>query len=125
MSRYPPASSNNSTRSSRVIAASRQTFSSTRSYASLISVLPRSNRNQVIIGLPVAGLPVAGNPATGNWQLHPEDPEPRSLDGRVVRNRESEAKVHPRLRGIVDAVVPQPRRAVIRTALAFVLLENG
>src|SRR4051812_35483742 len=48
MSRYAPGCSSSDTRSSRAIDELAQTAASTRSYASLMMVLPRSKRNQVV-----------------------------------------------------------------------------
>src|SRR3954468_12655852 len=84
-------------------------FSSTRSYASLMSVLPRSKRNQLII--------------VGS--LHSEYSKSWRLDRCVVCHRESEAEVGPRGCGIDHSVVPKPCCAVVRAPLRLILLEDG
>src|SRR5205085_8690938 len=107
-SRYEPGFSNSSTSSSREAEASLQMFSSTRSYASLITVLPRSKRNQVIMvascGLRVPSCVLVSQRATRNAQLHSEHPKPRLFHRGVVGDGKSQPEVKPRLRGIDHAV---------------------
>src|SRR5687767_2081484 len=110
-------------------------FSSTRSYASLMSVLPRSKRNQFaiavarLLGCWVTERPKRGASATQQLRnpatQHAEHPKPRRINARVVRNRQSESQIHTRLGGIDHAVVPEARGRVIRAALLLVLGEHG
>src|SRR3954470_2525301 len=127
MSRYAPGSSSSATRSSREIDESAQTAASTRSYASLMMVLPRSKRNQVSDMVVGYRLPVLGSRqrTTEHRALHPEHSKPRVLDPGVVRNRESEAEVRAGLGGIDDAIVPESRGRVIGRALRLVLAKDG
>src|SRR5437763_10784975 len=108
MSRYAPGSSSSSTSSSRDIDASAQIAVSTRSYASLMMVLPRSKRNQV-----------------SSIDLHPEDAKLRLLNRCVVRDRKAEAEVGAGVGGIDDAVVPEARGRVVRRTFRLVFLQHG
>src|SRR5258706_7818647 len=57
--------------------------------------------------------------------LHPEDAEARLLFGCVAGGGEREREHAARVGGIDDAVVPEPRRRIVRMALALVLLADG
>src|SRR3954447_20863023 len=108
MSRQAPGSSSSSTSSSRDIVDSAQIAPSTRSYASLMMVLPRSKRNQV-----------------SSIDLHPEDAKLRRVDRCVIRDRKAEAEVRASVGGIDDAVVPEARGRVVRRTFRLVLLQHG
>src|SRR5277367_6880241 len=57
--------------------------------------------------------------------LHPEDAVGDRFDGRVRHNRKGKTDNRSGIGGIDHAVVPQPRRRVVRIALAFILRANG
>src|SRR5260221_1332972 len=57
--------------------------------------------------------------------LHSEDAEARLLFGRVAGGGERKREHAARVGGIDDAVVPEPRRRIVRMALALVLLADG
>src|SRR5207245_6627721 len=119
-------------------------FSRTRSYASLMTVLPRSKMNQVmsamvtwLLGCWVAGLLgcwVAGllscwvgpsNPATQQpSNLHPKHAKPWHFDRRVVADGKCQPEVVASFGGIDDPVVPQPGGAVVRASLTLIFLQN-
>src|SRR4051794_21773492 len=107
MSRYAPGSSRSSTNSSRDIVDSAQIAPSTRSYASLMTVLPRSKRNQV-----------------SSIGLHPEDTKLRRVDRCVVRDGKGEAEVRAGVGGIDHAVVPEARGRVVGRTFRLVLLQH-
>ena len=58
-------------------------------------------------------------------RLHAKYAEARALFGCVVGDGERERQDAARVLRIDDAIIPQPRRGVIRMPLAFVLLANG
>src|SRR5579885_3805406 len=56
--------------------------------------------------------------------LHPKHPEARLRHRRIERRRERQRQHTARLRRRDDAVVPEPRRSVVRIALGFVLIAD-
>src|SRR5262249_25908998 len=56
-------------------------------------------------------------PRRGRTSSQPEDSEARLGDGRVEGGGDAEAEDRARVRGRDDAVVPEPRRRVVRAAL--------
>src|SRR5712692_10012902 len=63
--------------------------------------------------------------STRRWLMsHPEYAELRFLDRRVERSGNRETQQPPRVGGIDDAVVPEPRARIIGMPLALVLLAD-
>src|SRR5690606_28765529 len=62
--------------------------------------------------------------APRRWS-HAEHAEPRRLDRRIERGRDAQSEDAPGVRGIDDAVVPQPRGGIPGAALRLVLLADG
>src|SRR5450631_1915 len=58
------------------------------------------------------------------FPLHAEDAEARLFDGRIQGCSESEAEDPARVGRVDDAVVPEPRRRIVRMALPLVLLAD-
>src|SRR5690606_2387653 len=54
-------------------------------------------------------------------QLHPENAETGGLYGRVERGRNTEAERHAGIQRVDDAVIPQPRRCIVRVPLLLIL----
>src|SRR5579862_4955045 len=57
-------------------------------------------------------------------RLHPEHAERRALVRRVAHRRERQRQHPPRVGGIDDAIVPQPRRRIVGMSLALVLFAD-
>src|SRR5687768_4396938 len=61
---------------------------------------------------------------TESWGSHPEDAIANFLQRSVRAGRQGEAEHVARLRGVDDAVVPEPRRGVVRVTLQLVLVAD-
>src|SRR5205807_2873810 len=72
-------------------------------------------------GAPAGGTPRFDRPSIG---LHPENARPHPPHGGVEDGGQAERQNGPGLGRVDDAVVPQPRRAVVGAALLLVLRQN-